>query len=233
MRQLYAETHRCFGPYTGTSNSRRTAVRLVFLSVDSFRIPMIKAHVTPYSPDGKDFCVVPGTTTALLGTMPRETFSRLPHASIILVDDVKTTPAPRTAPSPMRTPSTMTHRLPTKTLSSMITGLACTGSNTPPIPTPPARWTFLPICAHEPTVTHVSTIVPPPTRAPIFTNEGIRTQPRSIWLPLRTRACGTTRTPSEPSQDFTGILSLNWNSPEVITSSLRILKYSRIAFFNH
>ena len=34
------------------------------------------------------------------------------------------------------------------------------GSNTPPMPTPPLRCTFLPICAHEPTVAHVSTIVP-------------------------------------------------------------------------
>ncbi len=37
-----------------------------------------------------------------------------------------------------------------KQLSSMIVGLACSGSSTPPMPTPPERCTFLPICAHEP-----------------------------------------------------------------------------------
>ena len=50
-----------------------------------------------------------------------------------------------------------------KQLSSMIVGLACSGSSTPPMPTPPDRWQFLPICAHEPTVAQVSTIVPSST----------------------------------------------------------------------
>jgi hypothetical protein len=50
-----------------------------------------------------------------------------------------------------------------KQLSSMMTGPACSGSRTPPMPTPPEMWTFLPICAQEPTVTQVSTIVPSST----------------------------------------------------------------------
>ena len=50
-----------------------------------------------------------------------------------------------------------------KQLSSMITGFACTGSSTPPMPTPPERCTFLPICAQEPTVAQVSTIAPSST----------------------------------------------------------------------
>ncbi len=50
-----------------------------------------------------------------------------------------------------------------KQLSSMIVGLACIGSSTPPMPTPPLRCTFLPICAHEPTAAQVSTIVPSST----------------------------------------------------------------------
>ena len=37
------------------------------------------------------------------------------------------------------------------------------------MPTPPERWTSVPICAHEPTVAQVSTIVPDPTQAPTFT----------------------------------------------------------------
>ena len=50
-----------------------------------------------------------------------------------------------------------------KQSSSMIVGLACSGSSTPPIPTPPERCTLRPICAHEPTVAQVSTMVPAPT----------------------------------------------------------------------
>ena len=50
-----------------------------------------------------------------------------------------------------------------KQLSSMMVGLACSGSSTPPMPTPPERWTCLPIWAQEPTVAQVSTIVPSPT----------------------------------------------------------------------
>ena len=50
-----------------------------------------------------------------------------------------------------------------KQLSSMIVGFAWSGSSTPPMPTPPDRWTLRPICAQEPTVAQVSTIVPSPT----------------------------------------------------------------------
>ena len=61
------------------------------------------------------------------------------------------------------TPSTTSLRAPMKQSSSMMTGLACSGSSTPPMPTPPDRWQFLPIWAQEPTVAQVSTIVPLPT----------------------------------------------------------------------
>jgi hypothetical protein len=44
-----------------------------------------------------------------------------------------------------------------------ILDFAFVGSSTPPMPTPPDRCTFLPICAHEPTVAQVSTIVPSST----------------------------------------------------------------------
>ena len=37
------------------------------------------------------------------------------------------------------------------------------------MPTPPDRCTSAPICAHEPTVAHVSTIVFRPTQAPMLT----------------------------------------------------------------
>ena len=73
------------------------------------------------------------------------------------------TPIESTEPSRTMTPSTTSERAPMKQLSSMITGPACSGSSTPPMPTPPERCTFLPICAHEPTVAQVSTMVPSPT----------------------------------------------------------------------
>ena len=44
--------------------------------------------------------------------------------------------------------------------SSIIVGVACSGSSTPPIPVPPDRCTFLPIWAQLPTVAQVSTMVP-------------------------------------------------------------------------
>jgi hypothetical protein len=45
------------------------------------------------------------------------------------------------------TPSTTSDRAPMKQLSSMMVCNACTGSSTPPMPTPPERCTVLPICA--------------------------------------------------------------------------------------
>ncbi len=80
--------------------------------------------------------------------------------STILVDWPMNTPIEITEPSPTTTPSTTSERAPMKQLSSMIVGPACSGSSTPPMPTPPERCTFLPICAQEPTVAQVSTIVP-------------------------------------------------------------------------
>ena len=58
------------------------------------------------------------------------------------------------------TPSTTSLRAPMKQSSSMITGSACSGSSTPPMPTPPEMWQLLPIWAQEPTVAQVSIIVP-------------------------------------------------------------------------
>src|ERR1044072_6717703 len=63
-----------------------------------------------------------------------------------------------TEPSPTTTPSTTSERAPMKQLSSMMTGPAWIGSSTPPIPTPPEMWQFLPACAR------VSR--PPPPAAP-------------------------------------------------------------------
>ena len=80
--------------------------------------------------------------------------------STILVVALMKTPIASTAPCSTMTPSTTSLRAPMKQLSSMMTGSACNGSSTPPMPTPPERWQFLPICAQEPTVAQVSTIVP-------------------------------------------------------------------------
>src|SRR3954465_3604203 len=101
-----------------------------------------------------------------------------------------------TASRPTRTPSTTIEREPMNAPSSTITGRAPGGSSTPPIPTPPARCTSAPICAPEPTVAHVSTIVFGPTQAPMLTYDGIRTTPGDRYAPYRAVAGGTTRTPS-------------------------------------
>jgi len=60
-------------------------------------------------------------------------------------------------------------REPMKAPSSTMTGVAWSGSSTPPMPTPPERWTSSPTWAQEPTVAQVSTMVRAPTRAPMFT----------------------------------------------------------------
>ena len=72
-------------------------------------------------------------------------------------------------PAPTLAPLTIMQRLPIRQSSPIITGAACAGSSTPPMPTPPDRCTLAPIWAQEPTVAHVSTIEPAPTRAPMFT----------------------------------------------------------------
>src|SRR4026208_519766 len=59
-------------------------------------------------------------------------------------------PIASTEPSSTTTPSTTSERAPMKQLSSMIVGLACTGSSTPPMPTPPQRGTLRPVWAGGP-----------------------------------------------------------------------------------
>ena len=89
--------------------------------------------------------------------------------SMIGTDDVNDTFGPSTAPAPTRTPSVRIAREPMNAPSSTMTGRAPGGSSTPPIPTPPARCTSAPICAPDPTVAQVSTIVRGPTHAPMLT----------------------------------------------------------------
>ena len=123
------------------------------------------------------------------------------------------TPIEITEPWPTTTPSTTSERAPMKQSSSMIVGPACSGSRTPPMPTPPERWTFLPIWAQEPTVAQVSTMVPVSTRAPRLTKEGISTTFGAMKAERRTTQPGTARKPAlsnswapQPS-NFEGTLS--------------------------
>ena len=122
----------------------------------------MSAHGRPNVPPGNSLLRMPCTTTARSGMSPRPTSSPV-CASITGVDDVMITPAPSLAPCRTRAPSTIMQRDPMKQSSSTTTGTACGGSSTPPIPTPPERWTRLPICAHDATVAQVSTIVPSST----------------------------------------------------------------------
>ena len=57
--------------------------------------------------------------------------------SITLVEAPIKTPIDNTAPVSITTPSATSDLAPIKQLSSIITGPACIGSNTPPIPAPP------------------------------------------------------------------------------------------------
>ena len=113
---------------------------------------------------------------------PRVIVAGTAFTSTIGVDAVRTTAAPSTASCSTTTPSTTIARLPMKQPSSMIPGLACTGSRTPPSPTPPDKWQSRPTCAQLPPVAHVSTIVPL-RRAPMFVYEGISTTPGSRNAP--------------------------------------------------
>ena len=56
--------------YTATSKSLSASFNDTFLSVLSFRLPMIKAQPTWYSPAGNCLVYVPGITTDLGGTCP-------------------------------------------------------------------------------------------------------------------------------------------------------------------
>ena len=56
--------------YTLTLKSRSASFRLVFVSVDDLRSPMISAHGTWYVPAGKVFGYIPGMTTLRAGTRP-------------------------------------------------------------------------------------------------------------------------------------------------------------------
>lgn len=78
-------------------------------------------------------------TTERAGTIPFISTGSSPVTSIIFVEAVSTTLAPSTASFSTRTPSTTIDLDPKKALSSIITGAACNGSKTPPIPTPPLR----------------------------------------------------------------------------------------------
>ena len=80
----------------------------------------------------------------------RELSSSPVSASITGIDPVRIAPAPSTTPLPTRAPSATMQREPIIVSSPMITGAACGGSSTPPMPTPPERCTRSPICAHEP-----------------------------------------------------------------------------------
>ena len=111
----------------------------------SFLFPIISAHGTPYTPARNSLLYVPGITTERAGTIPLYSLGLLPFTSIIFVEAVSTTLAPSTASFSILIPSTTIYLDPIKASSSIITGDACTGSNTPPIPTPPDKCTFLPI----------------------------------------------------------------------------------------
>src|SRR5271154_5666944 len=157
-----------------------------------------------------------------------------------LVDAPMNTPIDSTAPFSTTTPSATSERAPMKQSSSMMTGLACNGSSTPPMPTPPDRWQLAPICAQLPTVAQVSTIVLRPTYAPTLTKLGINTAPGAIKAERRTTAPGTARKPASLNRfspqpaNFIGTLSQMGAppGPSIGEESVRRNDIST-AFFSH
>ena len=137
--------------YTDMLKSRSASFNEVFLSVDAFRCPIINAQGMPKLPAGNVLLVVPGITTDFGGIYPLYSLGWSPLTSIIFVLPVMVTLAPITASSPTWTPSTKMARDPINAWSSTTTGCAWSGSRTPPIPTPPLKWTCCPIWAQEPT----------------------------------------------------------------------------------
>ena len=161
--------------------------------------------------------------------------------SMILVEAPRYTPIDSTAPVPTITPSATSARAPMKALSSMMTGPACSGSSTPPMPAPPEICTPLPICAQEPTVAQASIIEPSPTYAPMLTKLGSSTAPLAICAPRRTMEPGTTRKP--PARNSASVQPVNFSGtlskagapaePYSITALSFRRKDSRTAFFSH
>src|SRR5580692_968362 len=158
--------------------------RIAFSSVLSWRRPAASRrstsrHGMPYSPPTNWRIRVPPTQTDQAGASPGVSSAPV-STSMTWVVLVRIEPAPSTAPSRTRAPSTTIDREPIMHSSSTPTGTAFCGSRTPPTPTPPERWTFFPIWAQDPTVAQVSTIVPSSTYAPTLTNEGIKTVPGAM-----------------------------------------------------
>ena len=102
------------------------------------------------------------------------------------------------------------------------------------MPTPPERCTFAPICAHEPTVAHVSTMVPgADPRADVHVAGHQDRRPARGSAVAATAAAARRARPRRRSPCFSGSLSWYSNGPDSIVSIPRTRKYSRIAFFTH
>src|ERR687891_544932 len=100
---------------------------------------------------------------------------------------------------------------PTSTSSSMTTGIAPTGSITPPTCAPALMCTRLPICAHEPTSACESTRLDSSTYAPILMYiGGTQMTPLATYAPSRIdEPPGTTRTPIAALIFLSGSVSLS------------------------
>ena len=162
---------------------------------------------------------------------------------MILVEAPRNTPIDNTAPLRTMTPSATSERAPTKQSSSMMTGSACNGSSTPPMPTPPC--TDAPACRFARrilTVVQVSTIVDlVDIGAKIDEADGISTTFFAMKAERRTIEPGTARKPaarkrfSPQPANFEGTLSHHEacpGPPSITSISLR-RNESRTAFLSH
>src|SRR5438874_4305848 len=83
--------------HTDTPKSRSAWLSVVLRSVLSLRLPMMSAQGVRYSPAGNLRGLIPGMTTLRAGMRPCSFCSAAPVTSMMGVEAVRTTPAPRTA----------------------------------------------------------------------------------------------------------------------------------------
>src|SRR5436190_18090287 len=120
----------------------------------------------------------------------------------------------------------------------MTTGIAPTGSMTPPICAPALMWTRLPTCAHDPTSACESTRLDSSTYAPMLMYiGGTQMTPFATYAPSRMDdPPGTTRTPIAVVIFFSGSVSLSAKNqrPSIDTSTRSPQRNpTRIPCFTH
>ena len=167
---------------TPISNSRSTSFRLVRRSVESLRWPTIRAHCQP----------VRACRVVTLADAGEDDGARR-HVAAVLERLAPVTPMIGIDP-PSTTPGAICASADAHALDDDRAGAderavlhdqpgSLRRLQHAADADAPERWTSAPICAHDPTVAHVSTIVRGPTHAPMLTYAGMRTPSERKYEP--------------------------------------------------